>query len=80
MDNMKRNKRNVLLAANISYILVILDSSIVNVALPTIKESLSLGVTTLRWGLFMTPINKLRLIFQAKLTLADPTPSKLIFN
>ncbi|MCT8352404.1 MULTISPECIES: MFS transporter [Photorhabdus] len=49
MDNMKRNKRNVLLAANISYILVILDSSIVNVALPTIKESLSLGVTTLQW-------------------------------
>ncbi|ERT15086.1 MULTISPECIES: MFS transporter [Photorhabdus] len=49
MYDVKKNQRRVLLAANISYILVILDSSIVNVALPTIKESMELEVSALQW-------------------------------
>lgn len=49
MSGIKMYQKKVLLAANISYILVILDTSVVNVALPTIKASLDLGVSSLQW-------------------------------
>ena len=42
MNTINKTQRSVLLAANISYILVILDSSIVNVALPSIRNELSI--------------------------------------
>ena len=47
--NTDKNQRLVLLAANISYILVLLDSSIVNVALPAIRNGLAIGTDTLQW-------------------------------
>lgn len=47
--NTEKNQRLVLLAANISYILVLLDSSIVNVALPAIRNGLAIGTDTLQW-------------------------------
>ncbi|MDA3136852.1 MFS transporter [Pseudomonas syringae] len=49
MKNISNTQRIVLLAANISYILVILDSSIVNIALPSIKSDLGIGADALQW-------------------------------
>ncbi|TMU81182.1 MFS transporter [Pseudomonas fluorescens] len=49
MNTINKTQRSVLLAANISYILVILDSSIVNVALPSIRNELSIGTDALQW-------------------------------
>jgi MFS transporter, DHA2 family, methylenomycin A resistance protein len=47
MDNDRQ--RITLLATSISYVLVILDTSIVNVALDDISRNLGTGVTGLQW-------------------------------
>jgi DHA2 family methylenomycin A resistance protein-like MFS transporter len=45
----KDNQRITLLATSISYVLVILDTSIVNVALESISQGLATNVTGLQW-------------------------------
>jgi MFS transporter, DHA2 family, methylenomycin A resistance protein len=45
----KNNQRITLLATSISFVLVILDTSIVNVALESISEGLATDVTGLQW-------------------------------
>ncbi|QJT82552.1 MFS transporter [Kosakonia sp. MUSA4] len=71
-------KRKVLLAANVSYVLVILDSSVVNVALPTIKSELMLDVFSLQWV-----VNAYLLLFASLLlsggALCDRYGSKVIY-
>lgn len=50
MDISLANRRNpVLFATSISYIMVILDTSILNVALPRIGEDLNISITSLQW-------------------------------
>src|SRR5262245_25799363 len=46
---MARDQRLILAAASVSYIIVILDTSIVNVALERIAADLSTDVTGLQW-------------------------------
>src|ERR1700730_17030884 len=50
-DNLmtKNNQRITLLATSISFVLVILDTSIVNVALESISQGLATDVTGLQW-------------------------------
>ncbi|WP_289368203.1 MFS transporter [Pantoea stewartii] len=71
-------KRKVLLAANVSYVLVILDTSVVNVALPTIKSELMLNVFSLQWI-----VNAYLLLFASLLlsggALCDRYGSKCIY-
>lgn len=49
MTTSTNRERLVLLATSISYVLVILDSSIVNVALPHIGFGLGVDITGLQW-------------------------------
>lgn len=42
-------QRRVLAATAISYVVIILDTSIVNVALETIAEAFTVGITGLQW-------------------------------
>ena len=46
---MNKNQRIALLATSISYVLVILDTSIVNVALERISRGLATDMTGLQW-------------------------------
>jgi MFS family permease len=45
----KENKRSVLLATSLSYVVVILDTTIVNIALAKIAASLGADVAGLQW-------------------------------
>lgn len=49
MNEEKENKRSVLLATSLSYVVVILDTTIVNIALARIAASLGADVAGLQW-------------------------------
>ncbi|MDT3250017.1 MFS transporter [Serratia sp. root2] len=49
MASLNQQQKRVLMATSLSYVIVILDTSIVNVALPPIAADLGTGLTGLQW-------------------------------
>ncbi|WP_126501738.1 MFS transporter [Serratia quinivorans] len=49
MASLNQHQKSVLMATSLSYVIVILDTSIVNVALPSIAGELGAGVSGLQW-------------------------------
>ncbi|AJJ17869.1 MFS transporter [Yersinia intermedia] len=72
MKNLSPRQRRVLLATSLSYIIVILDTSIVNVALSSISLSLHTTITGLQWT-----VNAYTLTFAALLLSGGALGDKL---